>query len=225
MRGERRDGTRYYVYAIAERAPSRFKVGRQTFRTIEAAGAAAIVGVAAGAVTASEEALRAQHALVGRLARRFDALLPVRFGAIFTESDLRARLEADQEDLRDRLAHVRGRVQMTVRVHAASHRSSLPRHATGTEYLGARRESTRALERMAAQIRTAVARFVDDERVDPGRGDLLGSVYHLIKVTDVERYQTALADAARSLAPARLTITGPWPVFAFSGRRSRESQL
>ena len=220
MGHERRDRTRYSVYAIVERAPRRFRVGERTLRGIDAAGTTAIVEPVAGAVPPTEAALRAQHTLVVRLAQRFDAVLPVRFGAVFTESDLRARLEADREELQDALDSVRGRVQMTVRIHAAPP-TPLPPPATGTEYLDARREGGRALERTAALIRRAVTRFVEDERIDPGRADLQGTVYHLIKAGDVAGYQAAAADAARSVAPIRLTITGPWPVFAFSGRGGR----
>ena len=51
---------------------------------IDIGAVAAIVESVDAPPDASEATLLEQHAIVVRLARRFDALLPVRFGAVFT---------------------------------------------------------------------------------------------------------------------------------------------
>jgi hypothetical protein len=42
-----------------------------------------------------------------------------------------------------------------------------------------------------------------------------GTLYHLIRAEHVDRYRTAVEAFAPSLAPVRLTVSGPWPAFAF----------
>lgn len=218
----------YYVYALTDVArPAPFTSGKRKLQALEVKGVSAIVEAVRARRPVTEETLRAQHATVARLARRFEALLPVRFGAVFAPHDLAARMESDHEVIRRALERVRGRVQMTIRLHGAPARP-LPREASGTAWLIARIERDRLLRRTAAQVRRAVSLFVDAERIDPGKGDLQGTVYHLVKSQHVEPYTSAITAVAPALAPIRVTITGPWPVFAFApelGRgRSRGSR-
>jgi hypothetical protein len=211
----------YYVYALTDAArPARFRSGKRTLHALEVKGVAAIVEAVRERPPATEETLREQHATVTRLARRFDALLPVRFGAVFARHDLAARMQSDHDVMRRALDRVRGRVQMTIRLHGAPP-APLPRDASGTAWLVARTERDRLLRRAAAQVRRAVSPFVEEERIDPGKGELQGTVYHLVKSQHVERYTSAITAVALALAPIRLTVTGPWPVFAFGPELGR----
>jgi Gas vesicle synthesis protein GvpL/GvpF len=218
----------YYVYALTDpQEQERFTSGARKLRAVDVDGVAAIVEVVGARPAATEEALREQHALVVRLARRFDALLPIRFGAVFTPSGLDARIRANRAVIRRALDRVRGRVQMTVRLHGAPADDPAPT-ATGTAWLTARRDRARSLRQHAARLRRAVSRFVEEERIDPGKGNLQGTVYHLIRSRDANAYRAAILATARSLIPVGVTVTGPWPAFAFvpeldrvSSRRSR----
>lgn len=210
-------GTLYYVYALADAGlPRRFACGRRTLRSIDIRGVSVVAETVREPRATTEQALREQHAIVARLARRVQALLPVRFGAVFTPAELDARVKSEHDVLRDALDRVRGHVQMTVRLQSDTAGSLQPaRVSSGTAYLAARSGRDRALRRHAGRIRRAVSGLVADQRLDPGKSGLQGTVYHLIRSTDVERYRAALDAVAPSLAPVRLMVTGPWPVFAF----------
>lgn len=210
-------GTLYYVYALAAPGlPRRFASRGRTLRAIDIGDISAIVERVRKAPDPTERTLREQHAIVGQLAARVDALLPARFGALFTPAELRARVKAEHDVIRDALDRVRGRVQMTVRLYSASAPPpALPHVSSGTAYLAARSERERALRRDAARIRRAVSRFVGEQRLDSGKGDVRGTLYHLIRAEHVDRYRTAVEAFAPSLAPVRLTVSGPWPAFAF----------
>ena len=217
MCAENAVGKLYYIYALAEPGlPRRFTVLGQRLQAIDIGRVSAIVEVVRDSPPVTEAALRRQHAVVTRLAERTDALLPVRFGAVFAPPVLDARVKAVEKRVVAALRRVRRCVQMTVRVHAPAARgaAAVPT-LSGTAYLAARSERGRALRSVAARIRRVVSRVLVDERVDEGRGELLGTVYHLVRSRDVERYRNRLEAARPSLAPARLFVTGPWPVFAF----------
>ena len=207
----------YYVYALTDQAlPQRLVVGGRILHAVDIAGVGAIVETSREARPATEAALREQHAIVVALARRVNALLPVRFGALFTAAELDARVKSAHDVILSALGHVRDRVQMTVRVHSAPARSARTSAASsGTAYMRARSERHMAVRRSAARIHRAVAPFVVDERVDAGKGGLQGTVYHLINTEDIRPYRAALQQLAPSRPPLRLSVTGPWPVFAF----------
>ena len=217
MRGEDGGAKLYYIYALVERGlPRRFTVLGQRLQAIDIGRVSAIVQVVREAPAVTEAALRRQHAVVTRLARRTDALLPVRFGAVFAPPVVAARVKAVEKTVAAALRRVRGCVQMTVRVHApAAREPDVAASSPGTAYLAARSERGETLRSITARMHRAASGVLVDERVDEGRGELLGTVYHLVRSKDVERYRNRLEAAARSLAPARLYVTGPWPVFAF----------
>lgn len=79
----------------------------------------------------------------------------------------------------------------------------------------AHRDRERAVRRQCTKLARTVSRFVVEERIEPGKGTVRATMYHLINAADVDRYRAALAKAAASLAPDTIAVTGPWPVFAF----------
>lgn len=217
MPGERRRGQLLYVYALAELGlPRRFAVRGRKLQTIDIGAVSAIVEPVNAVPPVTEDAVRRQHALVMRLAQRADALLPVRFGAAFTAAELEAHLKAAQGVLLTAFQRVRGCVQMTVRIQTPTiHEPAGAQPLSGTAYLTARSARARALRSAAARIRRAVSRLVVDQRIDEGKGELLGTVYHLIRSEDADRYRSGLEAVTSPLGPFRLLVTGPWPVFAF----------
>ena len=155
------------------------------------------------------------------LAGRVPAILPVRFGTSMAEDELTFVLTARRAAFIRALAHVRNRVQMTVRVPGA--RSPVPSSAvppvratsaTGREYL-----LTRARQAAAARavpgfepIRESVRRWVRDERVE--RRGTVASVYHLIPRTSAGAYRRAVEHTSAA-AGVTVVVTGPWPPYAF----------
>jgi gas vesicle protein GvpL/GvpF len=116
---------------------------------------------------------------------------------------------------------------MTVRIfgprRARAPRGTAPapadsRHAgPGARYLAARRRLHAAATAPELDpIRPLLSDLVADERVHRhGTPPLLASVYHLVPREEGARYRERLARGARELEPFRLTVTGPWPPYAF----------
>src|SRR5207237_3669483 len=161
---------------------------------------------------------------VRRLADAVDAILPVRFGSLLSESSLTDLLRIRERELSEALALVAGREQMTLRVLGdAPAPASVPLDAPphdlgpGTRYLTARQAEWRRAHEAPelAPVRPALQPLVRAERV--ARHDappLLASVYHLIDRGAAAAYQAAIERAA--LGSVRLVASGPWPPYAFA---------
>ena len=217
-----RGKVQFYVYALAEAGEQRrFTVGKRSLRAVVIDGVAAIIENRREAPRPTEAALREQHAVVTMLSRRLEAVLPVRFGALFAADELAARVARVRRALLDALERVRGRVQMTVRVNAPP---ALPAAGSrpGTAYLKARLERERAVRECVRRIGRVASRFAVDRRVDARNDGSGAAVYHLIDAADVEDYTAAIATLAPSLSPVRITVTGPWPAFAFGPELKRK---
>jgi hypothetical protein len=167
----------------------------------------------------SESTLRLQHAIVTGLARRFDAVLPARFGSLVTPEDLERIVALRTADLRKALRKVRGRAQMTLRIvtspAVAAPAPSVEKPASGTAYLASRRAALSGTRPPAAKALTrGIGRLVHDERIettDSGRT----SIFHLIDSADVRQYREAIK-RVRLPEGERVSVTGPFPPFAFA---------
>ena len=154
----------------------------------------------------------------------------MRFGSVASDEDAAARLLTPRAiELAGRLAQVRGHEQMTLRVfgprgasrpHApGAGKTAGGRSGPGTRYLAERKR----LHDAAAvpeldPIRPLLDDLVADERVQRhATPPLLASVYHLVSRDRRAQYRTRVTRAAGQLAPYRLTVSGPWPPYAFGG--------
>jgi hypothetical protein len=165
---------------------------------------------------------RVHDRVVRRLASAAEALLPFRFGsAVESLSALIARLEPHELRVREALALVRCGEQMTLRVFGeaavAAADPALERELVdrpGTRYLEARRraQTVAGLEPLTRET----SRFVRAERVErQGPAPLVASVYHLVRRADRESYLAAARGAMVLMSPLRVSISGPWPPYAF----------
>lgn len=160
----------------------------------------------------SDAELRAQHALVIEISQRVRAVLPVRFGSLLEKGELHALIRRHHAEIAAALAHVRDRVQMTVRVLGGTPAPASPRVSSGREYLErARRAATLPVPEPAQQFLSALQPCIVQERRQPGAGELLATVYHLVEAEQVPRY----VKAAAAPGPG-IMVSGPWPPFAFS---------
>jgi hypothetical protein len=202
---------------------------------------AAVAGRLSRAPDASPELLRRYDGAMRRLAGKLPAVLPVRFGTCFNDpAELAFVLRSRGASLVRALAHVRNRVQMTVRLiedpeqrarigrrgaplsapvatglpSALSRRPHRPR-GSGTAYLRDRAEAVARDHDVAgfAPVRDAVRRWLRDERIE--RRGAVVSVYHLIPRASADRYRRAIARAAAT-CELRLVVSGPWPPYAFA---------
>jgi hypothetical protein len=219
-----------YVYAIvdpratsgrAEKSGSRLiKVGDHRIQVISVGAVHAAVEQIDDVPAVSEDSLRSQHQLVVALGQRFDAILPVRFGATIERAELERLLNVRQKALRQALDAVRGREQMTVRIFGAeAARPAAPdQRVTGTAYLSSRRRAARVVVPPAGtRIRRAVQPLLARERIDPGRGRVRATLHHLITRGQAAEY-TALVNQSlgEATSPGDVVVSGPWPPFAFT---------
>jgi hypothetical protein len=220
-----------YLYALVG-DPLRSDPGRglrrERLEVLPGRGFHVVMGRMDTPPAAAPATLRRHDAIVRRIAATVDAILPMRFGSVAPDEDAAARLLTPRAiELAGRLAQVRGHEQMTLRVYgprgaSRSHvagKTAGGRSGPGTRYLAERKR----LHDAAAvpeldPIRPLLDDLVADERVQ--RHDtppLLASVYHLVSRDRRAQYRTYVTRAAGQLAPYRLTVSGPWPPYAFGG--------
>ena len=215
-----------YVYALLGDAPAPDAgagLREEPLRVVRVGDLLAAVGEMSERPAVSEATLRAHDAVVRRLADAVDAILPVRFGSLLTESSLADLLRVRARELSEALALVAGREQMTLRVLGDTPATeevadvAADDAGPGARYLAARRaEWRRAREAPElAPLRPGLAQLVRAERVT--RHDtppLLASVYHLIDRGAAAAYGAVVERA--EAGTVRVVATGPWPPYAFA---------
>jgi hypothetical protein len=169
----------------------------------------------------SEPALRRQHDIVVSLHQVSDAILPVRFGALVDMDELTEVIRLRRRSLAKALERVRGREQMSIRIFGTAvgaRRRPTRFPSSGADYLRDRAASARpVLSASARRIIEAVTSLATARSIDAGRGDVQVTIHHLIHRGDAERYRRLVNLRAASSRPAaRLTVSGPWPPFAFA---------
>jgi hypothetical protein len=218
-----------YVYALLAEPPrgdAGAGLGAEPLRFVPIDGVLAAVGDMASPPPVSATTLRAHDAVVRRLAAAVDAILPVRFGTLLDgETALADAIAGRASRLREALALVAGREQMTLRVFGepAPTDDRAPAVASelgpGARYLEGRRRQARrdADVPELAPLRPHLAGLVRAEQAQ--RHDappLLASVYHLVDRGRAAAYVGAVAAGADALAPTRAIASGPWPPYAFA---------
>jgi predicted component of type VI protein secretion system len=213
-----------YVFALVAGKAGSFSAAGHRIEFVKADAVYAAVERLDERPAVSEAALRTQHDIVVRIAAKVDAVLPARFGSLVDLEELERVVELRREAIRDALDLVRGRAQMTVRLFDAEAQDAavnpLAHAATvatsGTHYLQARRQAAvRALPQAVAAITAAVKDIVAAERSEAGQGRVAATVYHLVDCAAVEKYRRRLAGISSGPDGQTLTVSGPWPPFAF----------
>ena len=158
------------------------------------------------------EELKRQHAIVLHVAETVPAVIPARFGALQDEAELAAILHQRKQLIRTALEHVRGNVQMTLRMTAPGAPVATRATASGRDYLARRRaELLPSVPSRVKPLMNALHRFVIDERRKSDDRGML-AVYHLIRRAHVDQY---LAAATAAAAPG-ISVSGPFAPFAFA---------
>jgi hypothetical protein len=208
-----------YVIAIVDVPIPAFRVGKRPFRSVKCApGVFAIVERRTEAPAATEVHLRAQHRAVVHASKKTEAILPVRFGTLLQANDLLDVVRDFDEDFHAALDDVRGKAQMTLRLAGRAGPAAPPASrsrgaAPGRAHLEALRAALHVpVPRSARPLLRAVQPFVVRERRE--RGAMLATIYHLVKRDNVRLYRAAF-DAH---AVPGVSLTGPWPPFAFTPR-------
>ena len=219
-----------YVYALLAEAPATAPgrgLAGERLRMLHLEDIVVIAGTVTVSPAPSASALRRHDAVVRRVARGADALLPVRFGTAVAGRAALARVLAGRAPaLRRALELVRGREQMTLRLFGTP--APVPSSAAcdvpaaggpGARYLAARQaaRARRARVPELSPLRPRLAPLVRAERVE--RHDvapLLATVYHLVDRGRGAEYLARLDRAARRVQSVRVRASGPWPAYAFA---------
>lgn len=213
------DDGELYVYALAEPGlPATLRIRGHRLRTLALGQVDAVFERRPPPFDAQTDALVDQHHVVTALAARCAALLPARFGTRISERALRAVVDAHRSRISDSLASVRGQRQMTVRVFGAPVEppAILERPSSGTAFLEARRARAHHAPPEAAVIGETLGPIATAEQVVAGEGALRVTVFHLVPASSIDRYRERASSLQSLLAPHRVTVSGPWPPFAFT---------
>lgn len=202
-----------YVLAFTDVDLGTWKADGHTLRSIDLGPLFAVYEQRRTAPPLNDDTLREQHGLVVEIARRAHATLPARFGALVDRKALTDRVRSHEAELREAIHEVRDRVQMTVRVTGEPAPPVATSAASGREYLEARRRlASPVLPEAATGLLAALRPLVARERLEPGAGGLLATIYHLVDRQHGRRYIEIAAGAALP----NVIVTGPWPPFAFT---------
>jgi hypothetical protein len=202
--------------AVLSARPGR-GIAREALAAIERDGYSIVAGAMPGVPEPTAVALRAYDRVVRRLAAATDAIVPFRFGTIVSPSDLDAAIAPIEDALREALALVRGREQMTLRLFGDGDVARPRARATkGALYLASRAASADAADAIA-RLRRALGRLVRAEVVERHDGPLRVSLYHLVDRGRAADYRARVDRASRAIAPLRAHVTGPWAPYAFGG--------
>jgi hypothetical protein len=207
-----------YVYALSSPGlPRRLSVFGRRLQCLAIGGIDVIIE-RADVSGRSLEDVQLQHRVVARLAARTPALLPARFGSSVTEGALRSLVSGRQGEIEEALRLVRNCEQMTVRVFGPPESAPDPDvpMVSGTAYLARRRERTYQQPPEAEIIRRELGSLTRAERTEPGGRGIRLVMYHLVARRQLSRYQRQASILQRLLSPYAVTVTGPWPAFAFA---------
>jgi hypothetical protein len=223
------------VYAIVGQRPSQRAFTRARglrMRLVTAGGMSAVVAECDEKPALSMRAIRGHDALVRRAARAVPAILPARFGTIVeSEASVVALIKRWSDDLREALALVDGREQMTLRLFAEAggvgERGKAGRTGgagedegdetlPGTRYLLRRAQAqTGPAAPELELLREVLKPIVAAERIVRHDHDpLILTACHLIPRGGAAAYKRILRRHAVQLRN-RAVVSGPWPPYAF----------
>jgi hypothetical protein len=220
----------WYVFALVDRPPRSPGRGFTAALTAHAIAGIFVVAERRADVPPLEfDALQRHERVVERLAARVPAILPVRFGTLVTLDDLQEALGERGEEFREALARVRGCVQMTWRLAGSPSKESkksrdaskeTPAELTassGTEYLRRRAAAEHATMPAAMRpLRKAFAPLISTASFQPASATFPASLYHLVPKRALAEYRDVASRLQRAAPRRRLTLSGPWPPYAFT---------
>jgi len=219
-----------YLYALLSGRPASAcgqGICAEPLRLVGSGGLVALVGDVSAMPEVTALTLRAQDAVLRRLAAEVDAVLPARFGTLLADdAALADALVQRRAHLVQALGRVAGCEQMTVRVWGDGPVRPAPRDAEpaagpgpGTRYLTDRRRAHEAAHRVPElePLRQRLGDLVRAERVERhDRPPLLATVQHLVARGAGARYLDVVDACRTGLRPCRVSVTGPWLPYAFS---------
>lgn len=168
------------------------------------------------------------HAAVVRSVLDRTTPLPFRFGTLVTEQQLRSYVSARKPALLTKLAHVRGCVEMSVKIIwqlPTDDQEEQPiTQGAGATFLAEKRREIVGNERRSAQATTiaawlheTVSGLTRDEQVSVRPAEkLVLSAAHLVERTAIPEYRERVAAARQARPELHFLLSGPWPPYSFA---------
>lgn len=170
------------------------------------------------------------HAAVVRSVMDQTTPLPFRFGMLATEPQLQRFITTNKLALTEKLAHVRGCVEMNLKIMWNSKtESAAPQPAEaagpGTQFLKQKRRELLGDEQRTAQmatlsnlLREPLSGLIKDEHIAlrPSETVVLAAVAHLIESPGIEQYRKNVAELLNNRPDLRVMLSGPWPPYSFA---------
>ena len=168
------------------------------------------------------------HAAVVRSVLDRTTPLPFRFGTLVTEQQLRSYISARKAALQTRFAHVRGCVEMSVKIirELSDQIKTQVRDeiTTGTSFLEERRREILGSEQKTAEAREIetwlheqVGGLIRDEQVTIRPSEkLVLAAAHLVERDKIGQYKEKTAAARKNRPELHFLFSGPWPPYSFA---------
>jgi hypothetical protein len=168
------------------------------------------------------------HAAVVRSVLDRTTPLPFRFGTLVTEQQLRSYISARKPALQTRFAHVRGCVEMSVKIirELSDEDKTQVRDeiTSGTSFLEEKRRELLGSEQKtaeASEISTWLHDHVDalirDEQVTMRPSEkLVLAAAHLVERDRIPQYREKITAARKNRPQLHFLFSGPWPPYSFA---------
>ena len=165
------------------------------------------------------------HAAVVRSVLGQTTPLPLRFGTVTTEPQLRNFVTTHKLALFNKLAHVRGCVEMDVKViwqRSVNNVNQADKAAgPGTAFLKEKQRELAGDERLAALsslLREELGGLIKDESTGlrPSDTSVLAAVFHLVESSKIQQYREKMATVREKRPDLHFMVSGPWPPYSFA---------
>jgi hypothetical protein len=226
-----------YVYCIAEGGVRVRKLPRGLFgasvRLLKIDDLAVLVSSYRGSADRIEDAMT--HHQVVRSIQKQTTSLPVRFGTIVTEQQLRKFISMHRRAISANLSHVRGRAEMNVRMSGTITGNDVPEATKdeaqtvgpGTAFLLEKRSEVLREDRreqqkttLSAWLHEKLGNLIKDERLNfvlsPTQKAFLARADHLVDREHVQTYREQMAKAIAERPEIHFMVSGPWPPYSFA---------
>jgi len=223
-----------YVYCLAEGVDRLNKAPRGVAGTavqiVKFEDLSALVSVCrSDAFKVTRKNALAHHEVVRSITSQ-STPLPARFGTLVTVEQLQNYVSTHRPAIKAKLAQVRGRAEMNVRMIATTVAGETAQETEnglgpGTTFLLDKRRELLKEEAVAAEkqkfstwLREKLGDLIKEEKISVNSSQtvILAKADHLIERVDVQEYRTKMARAVEERPEIRFMVSGPWPPYSFA---------
>ena len=175
------------------------------------------------AVAVTQENMLA-HAAVVRSVFTRTTPMPFRFGTLATEQQLRSFITTNKRALANKLAHLRGCVEMDLKTTWQSSDFSPtktnPAAGPGTAFLMEKRRELVGDEQateLSDLLRRELGSLIKDQKIGPAPEKTAPvKVFHLVESSQIDEYRARLQEMREKRPELPLEVSGPWPPYSFA---------